>query len=65
MGIDDITPAVFIDPPLSTIALPLYEQGAKGMEYLVKLRNCEVDANKTIMLPHKLIIRASTAPPFN
>jgi LacI family transcriptional regulator len=64
MGIDDITPAVFIDPPLSTIALPLYEQGAKGMEYLVKLRNGEVPPNQTIMLPHKLIVRTSTAPPL-
>ncbi len=65
MGIDDITPAVFIDPPLTTISLPLYEQGAKGMEYLVKLRNGEVSPNKTIMLPHKLIVRTSTAPPVN
>lgn len=61
MGIDDITPAVFVDPPLSTVALPLYKQGAIGMEYLVKLRNGAVSPTETIMLGHELVIRASTA----
>ncbi len=63
MGIDDITPAVFVDPPLSTVALPLYKQGAIGMEYLVKLLNGEVAPTETIMLGHELIIRASTDSP--
>jgi LacI family transcriptional regulator len=60
IGIDNITPAEFVDPPLTTIGLPLYEQGATGMEYLVKLRNEEVPPDKTIVLPHELVIRGST-----
>lgn len=60
MGIDDITPAVFVDPPLTTIRLPLYEQGAMGMEYLVKVHNEEVSPSEVIMLPYELTIRDST-----
>jgi LacI family transcriptional regulator len=37
MGIDDIGCAQFVDPPLTTISLPLYDLGKVGMESLIKL----------------------------
>lgn len=63
MGIDDITMTRFVDPPLTTISLPLYDLGAHGMEALVKLRSGELTHEDCVMLPHQLVIRKSTAPP--
>jgi len=63
MGIDDIPSAKFVDPALTTIALPLYELGKIGMESLLKLRKGETLDENGIILPHSLVIRKSTAPP--
>lgn len=63
MGIDDIATARCVDPPLTTMALPLYDLGAIGMESLIKLRNGEMTINDAITLPHRLVVRKSTAPP--
>jgi DNA-binding LacI/PurR family transcriptional regulator len=63
MGIDDIPSAKYVDPTLTTIALPLYELGKIGMESLLRLRRGETLDEKGIILPHSLVIRKSTAPP--
>jgi LacI family transcriptional regulator len=63
MGIDDIATAQFVDPPLTTISLPLYELGAIGMESFVKLRGGELAGDQAIILPHRLVRRKSTAAP--
>lgn len=63
MGIDDIPFAQIIDPPLTTISLPMYELGKVGMECLVKLREGEALDSNGIILPHKLIARKSTGQP--
>jgi LacI family transcriptional regulator len=63
MGIDDITIAQFVDPPLTTIALPLYDLGRIGMESLIKLRFDEMSYSDVVMLPHSLVVRRSTASP--
>ena len=63
MGIDDITMTRFVDPPLTTISLPLYDLGAHGMEALVKLRSGELTHEDCVVLPHQLVIRKSTASP--
>jgi len=64
MGVDDIATARCVDPPLTTVALPLYDLGAIGMESLIKLRNGEMSINDAITLPHHLVVRKSTAPPI-
>jgi DNA-binding LacI/PurR family transcriptional regulator len=61
MGIDDIVTTQFVDPPLTTISLPLYDLGAKGMECLIKVRNGEIANDEVITLPYHLVIRKSTA----
>jgi len=63
MGIDDIGCAQFVDPPLTTISLPLYDLGKVGMESLIKLRFGEIKITDTITLPHHLVERKSTVPP--
>jgi DNA-binding LacI/PurR family transcriptional regulator len=63
MGIDDVATAQYVDPPLTTIALPLTGMGATGMECLIKLRQEELTLDQTITLPHHLVVRKSTAAP--
>ncbi len=63
MGIDDIATTQFVDPPLTTMAIPLYDLGAIGMESLIRLRNREAIAAGKITLPHRLVVRKSTAAP--
>lgn len=63
MGIDDIPMARIVDPPLTTIALPMYDLGATGMEALIKLRRGEITLDDNVVLPHRLVVRRSTAPP--
>jgi LacI family transcriptional regulator len=64
VGIDDIALAQIVDPPLTTMALPLYELGARGMESLIKLRTRELASQEdAVTLPHRLVIRKSSAAP--
>lgn len=64
MGIDDIAMTQFVDPPLTTISLPLHDLGARGMEGLIRLRAGEITYKNSLMLPHHLVIRKSTATPL-
>ena len=61
MGIDDIPFAKFVDPALTTVSLPLYEMGQVAMESLIKLHKGEMMDENGIKLPHKLVVRKSTA----
>jgi LacI family transcriptional regulator len=63
VGIDDVAMAQYVDPPLTTMALPLAGLGATGMESLIKLRRGELQFDQGITLPHHLVVRKSTAPP--
>lgn len=61
MGIDDIATAQFVDPPLTTMALPLYDLGATGMQSFINLRHKELMADDSLTLPHHLVVRKSVA----
>jgi len=63
MGIDNIASTQFVDPPLTTVSLPLYDLGAMGMERLIKLRHQETTTEEVTILPHHLVIRRSTGAP--
>lgn len=63
MGIDDIPFARFFDPPLTTISIPLYSLGKIGMESLHQIREGVTPSQGERILPHKLIVRASTSAP--
>jgi LacI family transcriptional regulator len=62
VGIDDIQMAALLDPPLTTVAQPIYEMGRQGMEnILLRIQNPQMESSE-IMFEARLIIRQSTAP---
>jgi DNA-binding LacI/PurR family transcriptional regulator len=61
MGIDDIAATRWLDPPLTTVSLNMYELGACGIEYLVRYRSGEVGDTFQHIVPHEIIVRQSTA----
>lgn len=61
-GLDDIPTARYIAPPLTTIEVPLYQLGEHGMQTVLCILSGQKVATP-FYLPHKLIIRQSTAPP--
>lgn len=64
MGIDNIISTQFVDPPLTTVSMPLYDLGAIGMKRLIELRQQQsTDDSAPTTLSHQLVIRRSTAPP--
>lgn len=64
VGFDDIRFAQHVDPPLTTIAQPMREIGEIAVKLLLSILDGRSAARESIVLPHKLVIRASTAPPF-
>jgi len=61
VGIDDIQMASLLDPPLTTVAQPIYEMGRQGMEnILLRIQNPQLE-NSEIRFETRLIIRQSTA----
>lgn len=64
MGFDDIRYAAIADPPLTTVAQPAEEIGERVMHRLLQ----EIDEGHNgdlpaEIVPHRLILRASTGPP--
>ncbi len=62
VGIGDIWTASYVEPPLTTVALPLFRLGQEAMRLLVALHRGEVEARppREIVLPVHLVVRAST-----
>lgn len=59
-GIGDIPNAVFVDPPLTTVSLPLKELGQRAAQVLLRLIDGREAPSKPIMLGVSLNVRAST-----
>lgn len=62
VGFDDIPPAAFLGPPLTTVSVPMSELGRRAGEVLRQLLVDGVQARREL-LPSTLVVRASTAPP--
>jgi LacI family transcriptional regulator, repressor for deo operon, udp, cdd, tsx, nupC, and nupG len=62
---DDIRCSRHIDPPLTTIAQPMRQIGEGTVRLLLSILAGRHDAEtpESVTLPHKLVVRASTAPP--
>jgi len=63
IGIDDIAFARFVDPPLTTVSVPMYALGKIGMESLVTLRKGNRPEKELVVLPHQIVVRKSTGAP--
>ena len=62
VGFDDIRFARHMDPPLTTIAQPMREIGEGTVRLLLDILNGHTVEPVSITLPHRLVIRGSTAP---
>ena len=63
VGYDDTISSAYLNPPLTTVKLPISEMGRVAGETILELiKNGHLLSPKTITLPVELIIRASTAP---
>jgi LacI family repressor for deo operon, udp, cdd, tsx, nupC, and nupG len=64
VGFDDIRYAAILDPPLTTIHQPAHLIGERVMHRLLReIEEGRSDNTEPEVVPHKLIIRESVAPP--
>jgi LacI family transcriptional regulator, repressor for deo operon, udp, cdd, tsx, nupC, and nupG len=63
IGIDDIEFARYANPPLTTVAQPTEEIGARCARILFDIMDGERPGQWVHILPHELVVRESTAPP--
>ena len=65
VGFDDIRFARHMAPPLTTIAQPMRQIGEGTVRLLLGILSSGGDAEtpESVTLPHKFVVRASTAPP--
>lgn len=63
VGFDDIRFAPYLDPPLTTVSQPTDEIGHEVVRLLLDVLSGRAGTTRHVTLPHRLVIRASTAPP--
>lgn len=62
-GFDDIETTLYVQPPLTTVHVPMYDIGVLGVKQFIRgLAQTEI-IEPIYHVPHRLVIRASTAPP--
>jgi DNA-binding LacI/PurR family transcriptional regulator len=62
VGFDDISPCKYIEPPLTTVHVPLYELGVRGLRLALDLLAGH-DRPRPVSLPLELTVRSSTRAP--
>ena len=64
VGYDDIDIAPYLAPPLTTVAQQTEQMAILSVEMILKLLDgTELPGNR--ILPGRLVVRGSTAPPFD
>jgi DNA-binding LacI/PurR family transcriptional regulator len=59
VGLDDITVAGLVDPPLTTVALPAQRLGLEAIKMLQELIEGKTQTERQVTLPAELVIRQS------
>ncbi|MCG2766898.1 MAG: substrate-binding domain-containing protein, partial [Anaerolineae bacterium] len=59
VGFDDVRLARYVDPPLTTVHLPAYEQGRCAGDLLIRLINGDSVDQREIFLHTELVVRQS------
>jgi LacI family transcriptional regulator, galactose operon repressor len=62
VGYDDVAPCILVEPPITTVHVPLYELGTRGMRLALDLLAGAPRPRRT-ELPVALMVRATTGPP--
>ncbi|WP_344898926.1 substrate-binding domain-containing protein, partial [Streptosporangium longisporum] len=63
VGFDDLTPAQWVSPPLTTVRQPLRDMGMAGASMVVGLTNGESPVQNRLILSTELIVRGSSTAP--
>ena len=63
VGIDDIQMAALVDPPLTTVAQPIYQMGFAATDALLHQLQRPGEKGRLLRFDAELVVRASTAPP--
>jgi len=63
VGFDDIRFARYTHPPLTTIAQPMRELGEGTVKLLLSILANDTATPESVTLPHRLVVRGTTAPP--
>lgn len=63
VGFHDAPFAGYLDPPLTTVRLPLVEMGRQAVDHLLALLNGEPVEDSMVGTPPELVVRASAAAP--
>lgn len=60
VGVNDDPLTAQLDPPLSTIRIPVFDLGATAARMLVDLLGGKVEGPRQVILPSQLVVRASS-----
>jgi LacI family transcriptional regulator len=63
-GFDDIETTQYVNPPLTTVHVPMHDIGILGIKQFMRALDHSQLIEPIYHVPHSLVIRASTAPPF-
>ncbi len=63
VGFDDVLLGKYLRPPLTSVHLPAYELGQQAGEMIIYIIRGETLLSSSVLLPTRLTIRSSTAPP--
>ncbi len=63
IGFDDLPPAAYLQPPLTTVRQPRYDMGVAAITLLEAVVKHQLPAQTQIVLPPHLMVRASTGHP--
>ena len=62
VGFDNIRDSELVDPQLTTVAAPLVSLGSAAVRHLLKISMLPVRSDESVILPARLVLRASTGP---
>jgi DNA-binding LacI/PurR family transcriptional regulator len=63
VGFHDVPLAAYLDPPLTTVRMPLAELAERAVEMLLAIVEGARVRSQIVQTPPELVVRASTAPP--
>ncbi len=63
VGFHDAPFTSYLDPPLTTVRMPLVEMGRQAFDQLLTLLNGELVEDTMVGTPPELVVRASAGPP--